>query len=216
MAKWYRKQVLGLEEFLRKTRSTFGYAEKLDTSFGKWDSRMYSAVVSNEKFIVVAHRNRGNIGEFDFDVISSDRLITQISEDDIFSTLYQLRNEPLELKEFEKSTNLKSKNFITSRLTNSGYYINYLNVQNENIRFDENDMRKWIISINPNGSSLYMIRYKDGTIRYYDGGQMVPLFCPKLFTESTEVLMDDLHDFGCIEKAYNYCSDEWKNSKDLL
>jgi hypothetical protein len=190
-----------VEEFVSKMRQTYGYAEKLDTSFGKWDSRSYAVILHPElKIIAIGFCNREGINTFSFDLIYDDRIQTQIPHEDIYDVIQQITYFPPTAKTFTPPTNLKTKSYIIRRLLNSGYYINFLKENNNNIEFGEEDARKWIISLEPYGSSLYIIRYKDGNIRYYDGGQMVPMFFPKLYTESMEVIMTDLHGFGCIGK----------------
>ena len=207
-----------LEEFVPRMRQSYGYAEKLDTNFAKWDSRTYSVIFHPEhKIIAVAHANREGIGSFSFDLIYDNKIQTQIEHEYIYETIEQIVDALNEQRSFDNTvhpTNLKTKSYIVKRLINSGYYINFLKEGNNNITFTENDARKWIFSVDPYGSSLYIIRYKDGNMRYYDGGQMVPMFYPKLYTESMEVIMTDLHSFGCIGKNTNYHDDSISSEID--
>jgi hypothetical protein len=190
-----------VDEFVSRMRQAYEYCEKLDFNFGKWDSRLYSVILHpDHKIIAVAHINRENLGSFSFDLIYDNKIQTQIDHEYIYDTIEQIVNNITYSKNTVIPTNLKTKNYIINRLFNSGYYINFLKENSKNITFDENDSRKWIFSVDPHGSSLYIIRYKDGNIRYYDGGQMVPMFLPKLYTESMEVIMTDLYSFGCIGK----------------
>lgn len=46
---------------------------KLDIVYADWDSRCWTALVGDEKFIVTFHVNRGDLRNESFDLLSSNR-----------------------------------------------------------------------------------------------------------------------------------------------
>jgi hypothetical protein len=62
---------------------------KLDIFFNKGDSRCWTAVVNpnTDNVFVTHHINKSDLGEATFDVISSDKIITDVDPEDIYQTI---------------------------------------------------------------------------------------------------------------------------------
>lgn len=67
---------------------------KLDIYFSKADSRCWTAVVNPNKdnIFVTHHINKNDLGESSFDVISSEKIITDVDPEDIYQTIELILN----------------------------------------------------------------------------------------------------------------------------
>lgn len=73
---------------------------KLDMIYNISDHRYWSAIINfgKENILVTFHVNKSNIGNRYFDLISSDRVITNVLVEDIYDTIDMLINKQYELQ----------------------------------------------------------------------------------------------------------------------
>jgi hypothetical protein len=96
-----------------------------------------------------------------------------------------------------------SLSFFIKRLIDSGY-----TVQEIFTSYSENDPRVWTIVIDPGHASVFCTCYMnhksmgDNYFEFYDGGQFLPNY--KIKTQSVEVLLDKLNQYGIINKRRKY------------
>ena len=102
------------------------------------------------------------------------------------------------------SNKLTTLGYTLKRLRDSGYYTHKLFTN-----YSEADPRMWTIVIDPGNASIFCTCYvKDPLIgetylELYDGGQYIPGRL-KLKTDSFEILVERLVDFGVNNKASDY------------
>lgn len=67
---------------------------KLDIYYSKGDSRCWTALVNQntDNIFVTHHINKYDLGESSFDVISSEKIITDIDPEDIYQTIELILN----------------------------------------------------------------------------------------------------------------------------
>lgn len=65
---------------------------KLDIVYNRADCRCWSAIVDNNdsNIIVTYHVNKQEFGTSGFDILSSDKIILDVSEDDVFDLIEDL------------------------------------------------------------------------------------------------------------------------------
>lgn len=81
--------------FSGKLRKQECVVQKLDLSFNQADTRCWSALINpgSDNIIVTFNVNRYNVGNKYFDIMSSERIISDVYVDDIYETLEMLLNK---------------------------------------------------------------------------------------------------------------------------
>jgi hypothetical protein len=106
---------------------------------------------------------------------------------------------------------LNNQSYFIKRLRDSGYVVNRLDFE-----YSYRDPRAWTVIIDPGNSSVFCTCYinankddiresniGDNYFELYDGGQFLPQKF-KLNTNSVEVIMSFLNQYGIIGKSSNY------------
>lgn len=102
------------------------------------------------------------------------------------------------------SNKLTTLGYVLKRLRDSGYYTHKL-FNN----YSQADPRTWTLVIDPGGASIFCTCYvkdpvlEETYLELYDGGQYIPGRL-KIKTDSFEVLIERLVDFGINSKSSNY------------
>ncbi len=99
-------------------------------------------------------------------------------------------------KSVNKPTN---KSWLITRLKDCGYPVDRL----DTLEYQESDNRKFSILLDHGVSSIIITCYKDRTFHYYDGNRLFPIR-NKYITESVEVIIENLHEKGVINKHWTY------------
>lgn len=97
------------------------------------------------------------------------------------------------------SNKISSKSYCIFRLRNCGYNVLCL----DTIQYKDWDNRKWSILIDNNGASVILTGLKNGQVHLYDGGRYVDTKL-NLNTDSIEILLQYLNDWGIINKHRDY------------
>ena len=106
---------------------------------------------------------------------------------------------------------LNNQGYFIKRLRDSGYIVNRIDLD-----YSHGDPRAWTIIIDPGGASVFCTCYcnanKDNIkesnlgenyFELYDGGQFLPSKF-KLNTNSVEIVLSFLNQYGIIGKSNNY------------
>ena len=97
------------------------------------------------------------------------------------------------------SNKLTTQAYTIKRLRDCGYNVHKLDA----IEYALVESRKWTILIAGGSANVFMTCYKDGKFAFYDGGAFIKANF-KIDTDSIEVLVQDLNDYGIIQKHKSY------------
>lgn len=96
------------------------------------------------------------------------------------------------------NSKIQTKSYFIKRLRDSGYLVDRAAWE-----YSENDNRKWSVVIDNGGSTVIVTCYKDNCFHFYDGLAFANNYI-KIDTDSIEVLVSKLNEWGLIDKHASY------------
>jgi len=89
--------------FAGKVRNSECSVSKLDLVYNHTDCRCWSAIVNQGKdnIIVTYSVNRSELGSQSFDILSSNKILTDVEPEDICDVIEYMLNKPILIKESE-------------------------------------------------------------------------------------------------------------------
>ena len=114
----------------------------------------------------------------------------------------------------KKRSRITTQAYFVSRMRDNGYIVDRLYSQ-----YAQHDPRVWTVVVDPRGASVFItcMRNVDGIgedyFEIYDAGQFTPQRF-KIVTDSVEVIITKLNEFGIIRKSPEYVEGGPKRLRD--
>lgn len=95
---------------------------------------------------------------------------------------------------------LTTQSYFIKRLRDSGYNVFKI----DNIEYRTTDKRKWSVILDNAVASVIITCMKSGALQLYDGNRFIKNTNLKIDTDSVEVLIEHLNEYGIVNKHKTY------------